>query len=316
MAETSIEWTDATWNPVAGCSIVSPGCHNCYAMTMAARLEAMGQDKYRGLTKKPNGKALWTGKITLDEKALEAPLKWKKPKRVFVNSMSDLFHEDVPDEFIDRVFSRMLLTPQHVYQVLTKRPARMLEWVMDDGEGRQGAMCYWAMMDHEMDESEILRRSGGGVAWPLPNVWLGVSVEDQQRADERIPLLLQTPAAVRFLSCEPLLGPIELGHLRRGEDDAFNCLDGIGGPNIDWCIVGGESGHGARPCNLSWIRSIVDQCKAAGVSCFVKQLGSKSVETQQGPDGWAKRVINDKKGGDINEWPEDLRVRDFPRAAI
>ena len=177
MADTTIEWTDATWNPVAGCAIITPGCTNCYAMRMAARLEAMGLDKYEGLTRKSGGRYVWTGKITLDEASLAAPLKWRKPRKIFVNSMSDLFHPDVPVEFIARVWAVMAQTPQHTYQILTKRPDRMRA-VLDD-------------LDVTI----------------LPNVWLGTSVEDAAVLS-RLDDLRSTRAMVRFISFEPLIGSV------------------------------------------------------------------------------------------------------------
>jgi protein gp37 len=175
MSETSIEWTDATWNPVAGCTILSPGCTNCYAMRMAARLEVMGVDKYRGLTRKSGGRAIWTGKITLDRKVLESPKAWRKPRQIFVNSMSDLFHDDVPVGFIEDVWSTMAATPHHTYQILTKRPDRMAEIT-----------------------------AGLGL---LPNVWLGTSVETAEYL-YRIDDLRRVNAVVRFISFEPLLGAV------------------------------------------------------------------------------------------------------------
>ena len=195
MAESSIEWTDATWNPVAGCSVISPGCTNCYAMRMAARLEAMGSEKYRGLTRKSGGRRVWTGKVRCDETAVDVPRSWKKPRRIFVNSMSDLFHDAVPAGFVARVWSVTAETPQHTYQILTKRPDRMRDVV----------------------SAERLSM--------LPNVWLGTSVEDG-RVLERIDLLRGVPAAVRFISFEPLIGSV-----------ADADLSGIA-----WAIVGGESG--------------------------------------------------------------------------
>lgn len=300
---TTIEWTDETWNPVTGCSKVSPGCKNCYAETVANRFW-----KGRKFTD------VWTHADRLD-----APLHWRKPRRVFVNSMSDLFHEDVPDEFIDKVFAVMALAPQHTFQVLTKRPERMRDW----GAVRGKWSGVWVDTDRRLIWTEQRIGTLKPTQWPLRNVWLGVSVEDQQRADERIPLLLQTPAAVRFLSCEPLLGPVDIGLTspRSYESDCQN--DGI-----TWVIIGGESGHGARPCNIAWVRSLVEQCRAAGVACFVKQLGSDPfifhpAATENGhpldadfnqhlrDDG----LLNDKKGGDPEEWPADLRVREFPAEA-
>ena len=269
---SKIEWTDASWNPVAGCSIVSPGCTQCYAMTLAGRLEAMGQEKYAGTTKKANGKTLWTGKVNLVPEALAIPLGWKRPRRVFVNSMSDLFHEDVPVSFIADVFNVMAdaRCEGHTFQILTKRAERMQRVI-----GKELPDYVAEHWPGDMALSTAMETS----FWPLPNCWLGVSVEDQKRADERIPLLLQTPAAVRFLSCEPLLGPVHIaerflcprcnplltpGHPVLRSDD----------PNsIHWVIVGGESGHEARPMHPNWARSIRDQCQAARVPFFFKQWG-------------------------------------------
>lgn len=221
---SSIEWTEATWNPVAGCTILSPGCTNCYAMRLAARLEAMGQPKYTGLTRKTGGRMKWNGRIRLDHEALDLPRRWKAGRTIFVNSMSDLFHIDVPLEFIQAVFDTMMETPQHTYQVLTKRAERVEEL------------------------SSKLR-------WPA-HVWLGVSVESSEY-EWRIDCLRRTGAAVKFLSLEPLLGPL----------DSLN-LDGI-----DWAIAGGESGPSARPMPAEWVRSIRDQCKAARVAFHFKQWG-------------------------------------------
>lgn len=334
---SGIEWTDATWNPIAGCSIVSPGCHSCYAVRMAGRLEAMGQKKYAGTTKKTNGKTLWTGKITLDESALTIPFGWKKPKRIFVNSMSDLFHEDVPDEFIDKVFAVMALTPQHTYQILTKRAWNLARYA--GNHCRKAAVCLVAKertRDKEIDvhpcgrvvnkaEAWLAASGTEGMPWPLPNVWLGVSVEDQQRADERIPLLLQTPAAVRFLSCEPLLSAVNLEPFMQYPPFHEDYKLHYPGGGINWVIIGGESGHGSRPCQVEWIRSIVGQCRAAAVPVFVKQLGANYVDAVNGicghstkwpydilPSGPTRR-FKDSKGGDWSEWPEDLRVRQFPK---
>ncbi len=203
MAETSIEWTDATWNPVAGCTVLTAGCTNCYAMRMAARLDAMGQPKYKGLTRRSGGRSVWTGKIRLDPRSMEAPGLWKKPRKVFVNSMSDLFHPDVPAEFIGRVWRTMKATPRHTYQILTKRPDQM---------------------------ADVLSGKNFEV---LPNVWLGTSIEDG-RVLSRLDHLRNVPAAIRFVSLEPLIGSVAAGN-----------FDGI-----DWAIVGGESGPRARPINF------------------------------------------------------------------
>lgn len=222
--KSPIEWTEATWNPVAGCTILSPGCTNCYAMRLARRLEAMGQPKYIGTTRVSGGRAKWNGRIVLDEAALEVPLKWRNPKIIFVNSMSDLFHEKIPVEFILKVFKVMKEARHHTFQVLTKRADRLAE-------------------------------ISAQLPWP-DNVWMGVSVENEGYI-ERIDRLRSTPAFVKFLSLEPLLGPLD--HLN---------LDGI-----DWTIAGGESGPNARPMDPNWVRSIRDQCNAAGVAFHFKQWG-------------------------------------------
>ncbi|MER8762640.1 DUF5131 family protein [Mesorhizobium sp. M0968] len=229
MAETSIEWTDATWNPVAGCSIESDGCKFCYAMRMAARLEAMGVEKYQGLTRKSGGRAKWTGRVTLDRKSLLIPATWSKARRVFVNSMSDLFHEDVPAEFIRDVWSVMAETPRHTYQILTKRPRRM---------------------------TEVLKRDDFPV---LQNVWLGTSVEDG-RVLARLNELRDVPAAVRFVSFEPLIGSVAKANLSE----------------IHWAIVGGESGPGARHMEPGWVDEIEALCRRAGTAFFFKQWGGRN----------------------------------------
>jgi protein gp37 len=272
--KTSIEWTDATWNPTTGCSIVSPGCTNCYAMKVANGLERrFDSPKYRGLTKVVNGNAVWTGEVRLDEAALLQPLKWKKGRRIFVNSMSDLFHEALTDSDIDRVFAVMALCPQHTFQVLTKRAERMRNYM---------TLVRAKMGGTPLGAYECIYNAMGRL----------VSAERQQEADERIPLLLDTPAAVRFVSAEPLLGPINLtrlcvlpqkpGSIRAGiHVDALrnkHCESQVKrglGP-LDWVIVGGESGPKARPMHPQWARDIRDQCEVAGVSFFFKQWGEWS----------------------------------------
>lgn len=284
---SKIEWTDATWNPIVGCSIVSPGCTNCYAMRMAARLEAMGTlPHYVGMTKRVNGNAVWTGKVALaPDKVLMEPLRRKKPTMYFVNSMGDLFHEDVPDEWIDRVFAAMALCPQHTFQVLTKRSARMRDYCSQPDHVGRLADLIVSMRTDNIPVGPLPHLHGGARWWPLANVWLGVSAERQQEADARIPDLLATPAAVRFVSAEPLLGPIDLTSLRPRHDVRLGLLDALRGQQhsmkgtsfrrgLDWVIVGGESGRDARPMHPDWPRSIRDQCAAAGVPFFFKQWGA------------------------------------------
>jgi protein gp37 len=275
-ANTGISWTDRTWNPVVGCTKVSQGCKHCYAKTLHdMRHKAFAEGKLQNI---PQYAQPFETVQTLPDR-LNDPYRWRKPSRVFVNSMSDLFHDDVPGEFIAQVFAVMSGNPQHTFQVLTKRPARMLAFVAAVGLSPLGFRTH--------NRAECSSYGGDGVLvganWPLPNVWLGVSVENQAAADERIPLLLQTPAAIRFLSCEPLLGPIDFYEAgsRGGEDGdpfAFSALRGTDGcdpsiPGIDWVIVGGESGKGARPMHPDWARSLRDQCVASGVAFHFKQWG-------------------------------------------
>lgn len=270
---TTIEWTNATWNPVRGCAIVSKGCTNCYAMRQAHRFSAPGR-AYAGLTQLTKGGPVWTGKVSLHPELLDQPLRWKKPLRIFVNSMSDLFHEDVPDDFIAQVWFTMASAQQHTFQILTKRPQRMLEWI-----SRHGQAAVFAGETPEWQDA--MKRHG----WPLRNVWLGVSVEDQASADERIPLLLQTPAAVRWISAEPLLGPIDLTNLQPPNIGAvFNAKIGYAFPlprhdpqrveRLNWVVAGGESGPGARPMHPDWVRSLRDQCAATCSAFFFKQWGA------------------------------------------
>lgn len=253
-SKTNISWTSATWNPVLGCSRVSEGCRNCYAETIAGRFGQAKQGKkptvYDGLTQIVNGKSVWTGKI-VETRTLLLPLQWKTPKRIFVNSMSDLFHENVTDEQRDRIFAVMALAYKHTFQVLTKRPERMLEYLTGDFHemSRRGA--------EDILFGSLTKGAGTmGSAWPYSNVWMGVSVEDA-RVNHRIDTLREVPAAVRFLSLEPLIGDIGI-------------LDLTG---ISWVIVGGESGPHARPMLSQWATSIREQCEAAGVAYFHKQNG-------------------------------------------
>ncbi|MES5483610.1 phage Gp37/Gp68 family protein [Bradyrhizobium sp. INPA03-11B] len=286
VSRSPIEWTEQTWNPIVGCSIVSPGCTNCYAMTMAARIDKMTlQSHYAGLTKKVNGKQAWTGKLALaGDYAFHAPLRRRKPTTYFVNSMGDLFHEDCPDEWIDKVFAVMALTPHHTYQVLTKRAKRMRDYFTARSEAKRNSLiaeAAAAIANHDKRASELHYLAGHNwslAEWPIPNVWLGVSTERQKEADDRIPELLATPAAVRFVSAEPLLGPVDLSILH-GPDSApvGHPLVDIGAlrliEGLDWVIVGGESGRGARPMSIQWARELRDQCARAGVSFFFKQWG-------------------------------------------
>lgn len=274
MADNSkIEWTDTTWNPVTGCSKVSQGCKNCYAERDWARLSAPRP--------KPN---IYTGRAFTDVRVhperLTQPLLWTRPRRIFVNSMSDLFHDDVSDEFIATVFGIMAASQRHIFQVLTKRPDRMLAWfdkLRPDPRYLMTAAVAQQSVNYPRDLHLVAH-------WPLRNVWIGVSVEDQETADKRIPLLLQSPAAVRWISAEPLIGQVRLDQIERTGDDwtyIDNALTGfratkaggVHGNKIDWVVAGGESGPHARPTHPAWIRQMRDQCTAAGVPFFFKQWG-------------------------------------------
>lgn len=321
MAETStIEWTDSTWNPITGCTLVSEGCRHCYAAQLAAtRLRS--HPSRAGLARvNAAGEAKFTGEVRLNEQWLDQPLRWRRPRRIFVCAHGDLFHEAVPDEWIDRVFAAMALAPQHTFQVLTKRPERAACYLARrDGRGRIPAMDYAALMaaTGRYNTPALDLRN-----WPLPQVWLGTSVEDQATADARIPHLLAAPAAVRFLSAEPLLGPVDLEpwlawpdggcelpdgryfgcagcdgeapgcdcprdrahyEVDEGPRDATGCPEYVHAERItlDWVIVGGESGRHARPMHPDWARSLRDQCQAAGVPFFFKQWGEWAPSTPE-----------------------------------
>jgi len=351
---TGIQWTHvegyvgATWNPTVGCSRVSPGCDNCYAFQLHDQRYASNLRVAReAIQQFPAVDAGWrTGTALielvrarlsqvpllapqydrpfsqvqmLDEKRLTAPLRTRKPHAYFVDSMADLFHEDVSRDFLDVVFGVMALSPQHIFMVLTKRPAWMRAYMLSSADAVEGT--YDALAAER-------GWHGAPFAWPLPNVWLGVSAEDQQRADERIPLLLDTPAAMRFVSAEPLLGPIKFHNsqrswLRPWRPETLLPAVGYEGdrkpwvPALDWLIIGGESGARARPFDFAWARDIVAQCRFAGVAPFVKQLGAVpigrwSADLHVGDESIHFRLRN-RHGSDVAEWPEDLRVREFPR---
>ncbi len=302
---SKIEWTERSWNPIVGCAIVSPGCKNCYAMRTAHRLgRNPATPVYAGLTHQVNGKAVWTGEMRFHETALALPLRRQAPTTWFVNSMSDLFAEGVKAEWLDRVFAIMARSQRHTFQILTKRADRMQAYLTDpDTPRRIASAAKWPGADPEPWPD--------GGAWPLPNVWLGVSTEDQARADERIPHLLATPAAVRWISAEPLLGPLDLESAWHGENalngecwgqcewcdkglpPMHNCQRGRrteaafmkGRDGLDWIVVGGESGPNARPMHPDWVRQLRDICHDEDVPFFFKQWGewSPADEWSSGP---------------------------------
>lgn len=277
--KTNIEWTDATWSPVSGCTRISDGCRRCYIDRTPP---------FRMAGRKFDGTEIGaTTGVVLHPERLQQPLAWRKPRRVFVCSLADLFHDDVPDEYIARVWATMAAAPQHTFQVLTKRPARMRALL----RSREFVLL--------VDKHRLI--VGEGFDWPLPNVWIGTSTEDQAAADRRIPILLDTPAAARWISAEPLLGPINLGmpvdhrsHDREPDGTGGHwCVDCTitrdhdlvpwtypSGPRIDWVVCGGESGTGARPMHPGWARSLRDQCRRAGVPFLFKQWG------EWGPAEW------------------------------
>lgn len=303
MGATTIEWTNATWNPLRGCTKISPGCKNCYAETFAER--------FRGVAGHPYEHGF---DLRLVPEKLHEPLHWRIPRRVFVNSMSDLFQDGVPFEFVDRVFAVMAAAPQHTFQVLTKRPQRMREYCEGLTTAKGGLRFAAAVAREFAGEHTVLTQGivdsmarDGASCLPFPNICLGVSVENEDQL-QRIDTLKDTPAAVRFISFEPLL-----------EDVGALILDGI-----DWVIVGGESGNVARTCDVEWIRSVVKECFLASIPVFVKQLGAAAFSLRdrlvgygqpfpigtKPESGWVR--LKDCKGGDMSEWPDDLRRRDFP----
>ena len=275
--KSHIEWTDATLNTVSGCTKVSPGCDNCYIETTPP---------FRMAGRKFTGDP---GHIPLvfHEDRLQLPLRWTSPRRIFVNSLSDLFHKDVPDAHIARLWATMAVTPQHTYQILTKRPGRMRSLVGSDKFAR--------LVDAELEKLGYRGWLDSVLEWPLPNVWLGVTVENQRWADVRIPQLLRTPAAVRFLSCEPLLGPVTID---RAVPSQFMAP---GQPSVDWVIAGGESGPRARPMHPTWVLWLRDQCVGTGVAFHFKQAGNVLAK-EWGCTG---------KGTDPAEWPETF-PREYP----
>jgi len=317
---TGIEWTDATWNPVTGCAKVSQGCKNCYALRDWARLSKIPGSVYYERE---------FADVRCHPERLDQPLRWRRPRRIFVNSMSDLFHPDVPDGFIDRVFAVMALAPRHHFQVLTKRPRRMRDYLsamLPDTAGERwyrsikGAFRYKGSTGAAGPEDTIPTRQPP----ILPNVWLGVSVEDQETADERIPLLLQTPAAVRWISAEPLLGPIDLCDIpawdglaegQRHVDVLGQYAFEVAGPDyIDTCNIGvginWESGPHARPSNPDWFRLLRDQCAAADVPFLFKQWGEWCHPMQL--DGETYRQI---EAADIDSAEENKPIRVGKKAA-
>jgi protein gp37 len=297
MAEHStIEWTEATWQIVTGCSVVTAGCTNCYAMRLAGT--RLHQHPSRaGLTQDTKAGPVWTGEVRFNREWLTQPLQWKRPRKIFVAAHGDLFHEGVPDDVLDQVFAVMAAAAQHTFQVLTKRSDRARAY-LSAPETLGRIIAALQALSERLGPGKSSRDPMGGAGWnafaaaknlqlgneqsswpgwPLRGVWLGVSVEDQRRADERIPDLLATPAAVRWISAEPLLGPVDLMTISRpaprGSMSALRCEEGQRAW-LDWVVVGGESGPGARPIHPDWARSLRDQCAAAATPFLFKQWGA------------------------------------------
>jgi protein gp37 len=320
---SKIQWTDETANWVVGCSKISAGCKNCYAATAANSARLQKFDQY---SKVVDGNGNWNGHIEFVPKVLDGLLKGKKQRRVFTPSMSDPFHPAVKDEWLDRFLAVVALTPHITYQCLTKRPERMHEYFdwcerRRIAEGKSFSFCRVDKVEQVCREIENYPHFNIP-EWPLPNLHLGVSVENQAAADERIHWLLRTPAAKRFLSVEPLLEDIDFAEtsyrivedvmfrppsdsfrewvLTQGSWEDFSCTNWV-----DLCIVGGESGPGARPFHLEWARSLLAQCRDSGTAFFLKQVGSNPFL------GGEPLKLKDRKGGDMEEWPEDLRAREL-----
>lgn len=344
---SAIEWTEATWNPVRGCSRVSEGCRHCYAEGVARRFAGPGQP-YEGLVRldaQGRPKSQWNGTVRSVPEHLGDPLRWTRPRRVFVNSMSDLFHEGLSFEAIAAIFGVMAASPRHTFQVLTKRPARAREffaWIAEEAEDLAAAIgeappsgsacptaCAMFVGRHlvppvfyaELAVGNAGWRNVMRAPWPLPNVWLGVSVEDQATADERIPVLLEMPAALRWVSYEPALGPVDFWQFLSVADSNGELsrprVNEDGAPALGWIVVGGESGPGARPFDVWWARSTIEQGREAGVPVFVKQMGARVVAPVTDPEAtnYGERLplrLRDRKGGDPSEWWESVRVREYP----
>jgi protein gp37 len=313
MAENShIEWTDATWNPITGCTIISAGCANCYAMQLAGtRLK--DHPSRAGLTRQnATGHHIWTGETRLNEQWLSQPLQWKRPRRIFVCAHGDLFHESVPDVWIDKVFAVMALARHHTFQVLTKRPERMARYMSGSGSEHFERLAHafapgsFVMTQHEIEahllpgttaeHRELYRARFPDMS--LHNVWLGTSIEDKATADARIPHLLRTPAALRFISAEPMLGPLDLTRYFHSHLDMAR--------RLHWVIVGGESGRNARPMHADWVRSLRDQCAEADVPFFFKQWGEWAPHIGA-VDGWAIDDDPEQSRFDHRDWDPDYR---------
>jgi protein gp37 len=295
-----IESVDASWNPTYGCSTVSRGCHNCYARRIAAKSAKPGQ-VYYGIAKySPSGAPRWTGRLVHATEKTWEPLRWQDGRMIAVDTMSDLFHERIPDAWRDEAYGVMALCPQHTFQVLTKRPQGMERYF--------SAPDIWKRIEAEArriyrDRHGNAYPSDGQLQGPLPNVWHGVSVENQSAANYRVPMLLKVPSARHYVAAEPLLAPIRLSHW-------------LGADRVSWVLISGEGGPEARPCDVVWIRSLIEQGSDAGVSIFVKQLGSATnVQGATHETGHQPVDTRTRRASEMEEWPEAVRVRQMPDAA-
>lgn len=287
--KSNIEWTDATWNCLYGCSLVSPGCKHCYAVLQTHRIAGV-HDNYKHLTVLGDHGPEWSGDVFMHADKLEQPLRWQRPRMVFVNSLSDVFHPGVDDDFVAAMFAVMGAASQHQFQLLTKRPERMHAW-FKRVSGLYGGNP-WKILEHcERAAVKYGLNVNAGGTWPLRNVWIGVSVESQTFAEKRIPFLLQTPAAIRFLSMEPLLGAVDLTR-----DDWIH--------KLDWVIVGGESGPGARPMDPEWVRDIRDACVVNRVPFFMKQWGNFDADGVKHRSKKETGCLID--GVDYKQWPRQV----------
>lgn len=343
MADTSITWSEKVWNVTRGCSRVSPGCGGparvggCYAERQAYRFSGVGQP-YEGLVRLGTQGPRWTNVMRFVVEKLSEPMRWRKPSLVFVDSMSDLFHEGVSNEQIAAVFGVMAACPQHTFQLLTKREKRMHDWfawVASQGVPPDHVISTCAANYTDVDQLVW--------PWPLPNVHLGVSVENQEYADKRIPALMQCPASVRWVSYEPALGPVDFSPwvtrtescqfvaFSREARDAYgpDGLRTLTRRGLDWIVCGGESGSGARPFDLTWARHVIEVTRGTGTAAFVKQLGARPWDSAipvivavNGADGSMRATtsntlrLRDRKGEDMAEWPSDLRVREWPKGVM
>lgn len=287
--KTGIQWTDATWNPLRGCTRVSKGCEHCYAETVANRFSGPGEP-YEGLIALGKKGPRWNGNITLVPEKLDEPIRWNRSRMVFVNSMSDLFHHGVSNEYIAAVFGIMAAAPKHTFQVLTKRPERAKDWFAWVAQQSPSPAEYCAAEAFRLTCRQETKQVGK--TWPLENVWLGVSCEDQKTADLRIPILLSCPAKVSWVSYEPALGLV----------DFRSWIN-----QLQWIVVGGESGAGARPFDWHWAEDVVLSATSSSTKIFVKQLGSKPIL-----NGLNVTKLISYKGSEPAEWPQIIRVRDYP----